>query len=325
MRLRIAIVGILGLCLALYLVRYVGIAEVAASAASIGWIGFVLLCLYSLLLFPILGFAWYVLSPELSRTGVRILIWGRMVRDSATDVLPFSQIGGIVLGARAAMLHGLPSALAFASTMVDITAEMLAQIAYMAIGFALLSAGAPRTSLAATVSKFVLIGLVLAVTAGALLILLQRRGHRLAATFAARLLPRALGSTAAVTDMLDAIYASRGRVALAAAIHLAAWIASAVTTWIAFRLTGAHVGFGAVVAIDSVVCAVRSAAVLIPNALGVQEAAYAFLAPLFGIAPPAALAVSLLKRARDIAVSVPILLTWQFTEGRRALARDPSG
>jgi len=321
-KLRIVIIGILGLCLALYLVRYVGVGDVAASAASIGWTGFAVLCLYSLLLFPLLGCAWYVLLPRLSSTGVGVVVWGRMVRDAATDVLPFSQIGGIVLGARAAILHGLPSATAFASTIVDITTEMLAQIAYMMIGFGILSASAPRTSLAASVSKFVLVGLVLAVASGALLILAQRRGHRLTAKLAERLLPRALASTTAVTDSLDAIYESRGRVALSSSIHLAAWIASAVTTWLAFRLTGVHVAFAPVIAIDSVVCAARSAAVVIPNALGVQEATYAFLAPLFGIAPPAALAVSLLKRARDIAVGVPILLIWQFAESRRALARQ---
>lgn len=312
----------MGLGLAFYLVAYVGVGAVAACAAAIGWSGFLLLCVYSLVLFPLLGAAWRVLSPGYTGGALRIFIWGRMVRDAATDVLPFSQIGGIVLGARAAVLKGLPSALAFASTIVDITAEMLAQIAYMALGFAILSARAPRTSLAASVSKFVLIGLVLAVAAGALLIALQRYGHRLTGKLAARLLPRALASTTAVVETLDAIYESRVRVALSCSIHLAAWIASTVTTWMAFGLIGVHIDFASVIAIDSVVCAVRSAAVLIPNALGVQEATYAFLAPLFGIAPPAALAVSLLKRARDIAVGVPILLIWQYTEGRRALARS---
>ena len=74
-------------------------------------------------------------------------------------------------------------------------------------------------------------------------------------------------------------------------------------------------------AIESLVCAARSAAAIVPNALGVQEAAYAVLAPLFGVGAEFGLAVSLLKRARDIAVGVPILLLWQFVEGHRALAR----
>ena len=104
------------------------------------------------------------------------------------------------------------------------------------------------------------------------------------------------------------------------ALHFAGWIASAIGTWIAFRLIGAPVDLAAVLAIESLVYATRSAAVLVPNALGVQEAAYAVLAPLFGVGAEFGLAVSLLKRARDIAVGVPILLIWQAVEGQRALA-----
>ena len=40
---------------------------------------------------------------------------------------------------------------------------------------------------------------------------------------------------------------------------------------------------------------------------------------LFGLPAPAALALSLLKRARDITLSVPILLIWQLAEGGHAL------
>jgi hypothetical protein len=67
---------------------------------------------------------------------------------------------------------------------------------------------------------------------------------------------------------------------------------------------------------------VRSVAVFVPTAFGVQEAAYALLAPLFGVAAEFGLAVSLLKRARDIALGVPILLIWHAAEGRRAIAKS---
>ena len=100
-------------------------------------------------------------------------------------------------------------------------------------------------------------------------------------------------------------------------------MASAIGAWIAFRLIGARVDLAAVMAIESLVYAARSAAAFIPNALGVQEAAYAVLAPLFGVGAEFGLAVSVLKRARDIAVGAPILLLWQAMEGRRALAGKP--
>jgi uncharacterized membrane protein YbhN (UPF0104 family) len=106
------------------------------------------------------------------------------------------------------------------------------------------------------------------------------------------------------------------------ALHLAAWIGNAAAVWLAFRLIGARIDFSSAIAIESIVYAIRSAAVFIPNALGVQEGAYILLGPLFGVAPDMAVAVSVLKRARDIAIGVPVLLMWQAAEGRRALSRS---
>jgi len=323
MKLRILIIAALGLALALYLVTYVGLGAVLSAAVTVGWGGFAILCLYALGLFLILGAAWYVLAPDSSATGLWVFVWARMVRDAAAEVLPFSQLGGIVLGARAAILHGVATPLAFASMIVDVTTELMAQIAYIALGVLLLSARAPRTSVAMSLTTVFVIGLVLAALAGGLFLALQRYGHRFTGKLVARLLPGAVASTAAVAARLDAIYRAPARVGFSAALHLAGWIASALGAWIAFRLIGAHVDLAAVMAIESLVYATRSAAAFIPNALGVQEAAYTVLAPLFGVGAEFGLAVSLLKRARDIAVGVPILLVWQAVEGRRALAARP--
>jgi putative membrane protein len=206
---------------------------------------------------------------------------------------------------------------------VDVTTEMLAQIAYIALGVVLLSARAPRTSVAVSLTTVFVIGLVLAAVVGGLFLALQRYGHRMTGKLIARLLPGAVAPAAAVAAQLDAIYRAPARVGLSSALHLAGWIASAIGTWIAFRLIGVRVELASVMAIESLVYATRSAAVFIPNALGVQEAAYTVLTPLFGVGAEFGLAVSLLKRARDIAVGVPILLIWQAVEGRRALAGRP--
>src|SRR2546430_11378298 len=148
MKLRLLIIAALGLALALYLVTYVGLGAVLAAAVRVGWSGFAILCLYAVGLFLILGAAWCVLAPDSSPTRLWVFVWARMVRDAAAEVLPFSQLGGIVLGARAAILHGVSTPLAFASMIVDVTTEMMAQTAYIALGVVLLSARAPRTPLA---------------------------------------------------------------------------------------------------------------------------------------------------------------------------------
>jgi hypothetical protein len=95
---------------------------------------------------------------------------------------------------------------------------------------------------------------------------------------------------------------------------------TALWSWLAIRLMGGHAGFVAIFAVEALLAAIRSAAFLVPNAIGVQEAAYALLGPLFGVAPPMALAVSLLRRARDIVLGVPLLLAWQLAEGGNALS-----
>ncbi len=328
MNLRVALVAATGLILALYVVIHIGVGAVLSAAAAVGWGGFAVLCLCALALSALLAVPWYILVPGASqrvRAAWRVFIWARAVREAATDVLPFSALGGLLLGARAAILHGVPASFAFASTIVDVTTEMLAQIAYLALGLALVGLRAPHTPAAASLTRFGWIGLVFAAAAGGALLAMQRRGHGFTRRIAARLLPRAIAGTAAVGNALDAIHASHARVALSAGLHFCAWIASAAATWLAFRLIGVRLDFVSVIAIESLVSAVKSAAALVPNALGAQEAAYALLTPLFGVGAPFGLAVSLLKRARDIAVGVPILLISQALEGRRALAGGTGG
>jgi putative membrane protein len=317
-KLRVVIVALLGLALAIYLLAYTGIGAVFSAAAAVGLGGFGLLCLYALALFVVLGCAWHVLLPESSLANLRVFLWARMVRDAATDVLPFSQLGGIVLGARAAILHGVPDAMVYASTIVDVTAEMLAQIAYVAVGILILDLSAPPTSFAQSLIKALLIGVVCAVAAAGIFLALQRHGHRVIEKITARVLPGALGRTMAVSTALDSIYRSRARVGASIVLHSAGWVASAIGVWIAFRLIGMRVELKSVLALESLVSAIRSTAVFIPHALGAQEAAYTVLSPLFGIGAEFGLAVSVLKRARDLAIGIPILLIWQAIEGRSA-------
>src|SRR5450631_4192392 len=234
---------------------------VFSAVAAVGWSGFALLCLYAFSLFFILGCAWYILLPESTLTGLRVFVWARMVRDAATDVLPFSQIGGIVLGTRAAIEHGVSQPLVYASTIVDVTTEMLAQIAYVALGVLILDLRTPPTSFAHSLIKGLLIGLVCAVAAAGVFLALQRHGHRMMEKFMVRVVPSALKRTATVSAALKSIYRSRARVGVSIAVHFVGWIASAIGAWIAFRLVGVRVDLESVLAIESLVCATRSAAV----------------------------------------------------------------
>ena len=60
---------------------------------------------------------------------------------------------------------------------------------------------------------------------------------------------------------------------------------------------------------------------LVPGALGVQEGALAVLGALFGVPLPAALALSLIRRGRDLALALPVLALWQARHGARIWTR----
>jgi putative membrane protein len=242
-----------------------------------------------------------------------------VVRDSASETLPLSQIGGFVIGTRAAILGGVAPATATASMVVDVTTELAAQLVYVCLGIALLGAWVGTTAVLPS-TGFLLAAGVVAVLATGGFFAVQRYGGGWVRVFAGRFLPQALGQTEAVTSELEAIYGVPWRVAASFVVHVLGWIATGTATWIAFRLLGAPVPLSAMIAVESLVYGLRSVAFAVPNAIGVQEAAYAAFAPVLGVGPEVALAVSILKRARDVAIGIPVLLVWQALEGSRAVA-----
>jgi uncharacterized membrane protein YbhN (UPF0104 family) len=117
------------------------------------------------------------------------------------------------------------------------------------------------------------------------------------------------------------IYDRPGRIAACVAMHLVCWFGTGIASWLAFHLLGSDLDLIGALAIEALLHALLAAAVLVPGYAGVQEAAYVAIGALFGQPPEMALGVSLLRRARDLAVGVPILLIWQFFELRKQRRR----
>lgn len=322
LRLRLVLVALLGVALIGYLLTHIGLRAVLSAAASIGPGGFCLLCVFAFVVFAVLGPAWYTLLPRATHPSLRVLIWARMVRDAASESLPFSQVGGMILGVRAAALFGMPTRLTVASMIVDVSTELIGQLLYIGFGLLLLVMRGAHSSAAAAIERSILFGLALAALAGIVFLAIQRRGLSwLSDRLAGRVFPASAAYMSGIAADLREIHRTPLRLVLSSCIHFSGWVAAAITTWVAFRLIGQRIDVGAVIALESLVYAVRSVAFFVPNALGVQEAAYTVLAPLVGIGPEYALAVSLLRRARDLTVGIPILLVYQLLESRRAIAR----
>lgn len=323
----VALAAILGLALATAVIGAFGLGSVLAALQKIGWRGFAALTAYSAFPFALLGTAWFVLMPGLPLRRWTVFVWARVLRDAATEVLPFSQVGGFVVGARAAILQGVAPLAAFSTTVVDVTTELIAQLGFTGLGVAMLAArlsGGGQSDHGGLIGASVL-GLALSAAGAAAFIAAQRRGMGLVEGLARRFLPGAVAGAGAFGRALNALYQRPWRLGAAVAIHLAAWVASAAGAWIALRLAGVAIGLPDVLAIEALVTAVRSAAFVAPMGVGVQEAAYALVGPIFGLPAEMSLALSLIKRARDLAIGLPALLIWQAFEGRRLVKGRTGG
>jgi uncharacterized membrane protein YbhN (UPF0104 family) len=80
--------------------------------------------------------------------------------------------------------------------------------------------------------------------------------------------------------------------------------------WLAFWLLGHPIGVAEAVMLESLGQAVRSLGFVLPGGLGAQESAIVAAGMMAGVAPDLALAVALIKRARELAYGVCGLIAW---------------
>jgi putative membrane protein len=120
-------------------------------------------------------------------------------------------------------------------------------------------------------------------------------------------------------DTVWRVYRRGTRLAGGFVLHVVCWVVGAGEVWLALKFLGHDVSWETALIIESLGQAIRSAAFVVPGALGVQEGGYVLLGAVFGIDPQISLALSLTKRVRDIVIGAPALLAWQVVEGQRLL------
>ena len=125
----------LSFLLLLILLTRLGPSAVLAALAHLGWLNFAIVLASGLVLTGCLAAGLFpLLSGEASAGRV---FAARQLRDSAGDILPFTQIGGIALGMRVLVLGGVAPARAIAAGVVDVTAELMAQSLFIFLGLGL--------------------------------------------------------------------------------------------------------------------------------------------------------------------------------------------
>ena len=303
-----------GLALSAGLVIWTGTDLVVSAVLSTGVWGVLAIALFNALPIAVCGLAWRALLEPAPRRSMQLMIWARFLRSSVSELVP---IGGELLAIRAMALQGVGTGAAGAATVVDLTLEFVSQIAFTALGLVLLVLDGRSDALA----FWSVIGLAVAVLTALAFLLVQRSGllqslerlpHRLAAHAPWARLPELVG----LHSEVHAIY-GRPRALMGGFLwHCLGWVAGAGEAWLALWLLDAPLGLSEVLILESLAFALRSAAFAVPAAVGVQEGGYVALGAIFGLGPEIGLALSLLKRAREVLLAVPALLAWKLVEIR---------
>jgi putative membrane protein len=275
--------------------------------------------LYSCATFLLMGGAWLATSGEpIKRLG--LFAWARLVREASSDLLPFSQLGGIAIGAMTVSARGVSTARVYASFVADLLTELVSQVLFTGLGVAILLQTSDARRLEGLPATLTVLGVVALMALTGLLVSAPSM-FSTAQRLALRVLPGSAGVMTDFADRLRTIYASRGRLAAALTLNFAAWTASALGAWLVMRSIDVDVSVWRIVALESLIFLLRSTAFMVPGGIGVQEAGYALLGPLIGLPLDAALALALVKRLRDLTIALPVLVVWQWIEVRGAFHR----
>lgn len=328
-RRRRRLAGWVGLLLGVGLLAFVASrSEIAEVASALRRGGFALLALA--LFYPLRlvahSEAWRLVFPADGRPGRPALMAGMWIAHSVNFLLPTATIGGDVVRGRVAILRGAPEANTVASLVADKTAHAASILALLALGLVLAAVqGAGRGLLWSLALATILLG------AGVAIFVRIQRSSGVSGLLDRwsggedGLFRRASVAVRHVEGELDEIYAKPRGFALAAASRVAGTVVMAAEVWAASRLLGTPLSVADAVTLKVVGVGVRGAAFFVWGGLGLQEGAYALLAPLTGLSPSGLVAVSLATRVRELVVAAPGVTAWLAGEGLRAARRPASG
>jgi putative membrane protein len=325
-KLGVIIGALAGLGVATGLILHFGWRQITDAALGAGWRGLAALIAIYFVCLLISALAWRAVILNAPRNAILASLWGRWLRESVGNLLALLPTAGEVVGARELTLHGVPRGMAGASTIVDLTTELVSQIVFTLFGLALFLIVYPGKGIGPSllaglsISAAVVAGFILAQRKG-LFDLLERLPERLDLKWAWKALPE----TESVQAGIHKLYRRRRRILTGAGLHLVGWIVGASEAWVGLWFMGHALLWSDALILESFAFVLRTAAFMVPSRLGVQEGGYVALGALFGLSPDIALGLSLLKRAREILTGVPCLIIWQGLEFRRLWSsRQPS-
>ncbi len=306
------------------MVAWFGAQSIGVEVLAAGWVVPITAALLVLQLY-LSAIAWRI-SLGVRKPGLSRFLRIRWIREAVNSLLPVAQLGGNLVGIRLLVQRRVGGVLAAAGTVLDLTVEVLTQFLFTLAGFIVLAVIDADRSWAPWVGGVLLSGalgvggFILAQHIG-LMRLVELLADRLAGMFPAL----AFGSAEGLHRELLRLQKNPLALLKACSLHLLAWALGTIEVWLALTAMGRQPSLAEAFVIESLGMAARSAGFAVPGALGVQEGGLILVCGLFGIPPDVAIALSMIKRLRELVVGIPGLIAWQLSEGKRVLRRKRQG
>jgi putative membrane protein len=314
--------GAVGVALAAWLLKSYGVRHILELLGHAGLFGVLAITAFHGLQMLASALGWRAIAARGSQDEpLRIYLLLRWIREGVNNLLPLAQIGGEVVAWNLLRQRGAKPAVAIAGTVADLTMEMVTQIVFTILGVLLLFVTGADVSSASIFASGLLIATLFMVG----LFVALRLGFAELIENALLRLGRLMGWAGAahiegLNQALMECYRKPRRVMRSGFWHLLSWLLGGLEVWLALKFLGQHVDLGTGLVIESLGQAAKALGFAIPGALGIQEGGYVMVCSAFGLPAELGIALSLMKRLREVILGVPALVAWQHFETRmRAL------
>ena len=305
----------IGLAAVVALVVFNDVAAIGRILLMAGWgLLFVVVVHLPLTLGAALGWRDLIEDPKVP--SLLKLFRMRWIKEAVNALLPVAQVGGEFVRARLLIQEGVSLRATAASCTVDVAAGIFSLFTYTLLGLAFFLLAPHDLKVAAIAERAIAAGGVIAVA----VVIAPRLGllklvEKLIQKIASGQDWAMLGDVSGLHEAVLSLYRQPKRLWRSAAWHLIAWMLGTVETFVAMTVLGLHPTLAEAFVIDSLGQGVRAAGFAVPGALGVQEGGYILICGLFGVGPDQALALSFVRRIRELALGLPGLIVWARMEG----------
>lgn len=252
---------------------------------------------------------WQVLLPPDRRPPLSFLFRVRLIKEAVNALLPVAQVGGDVVRAKLSVRNGLTLAEATASCVVDVLAGTVGLVLFVlaSLVVAMATLHDPRLAQAG----LALIGVVATIVLAAFLA--HKAGvHRRLGQFSQRWTAIA-SRVGELGEAFRGIGRQRANLFASWAWHMAAWVAGAFETYVSMWALGLNPTVLQALIVEGLAQTAKVVGFAIPGALGVQEGGYLLLGGALGLTSDQALALSLLRRLRELTLGGIGLVLWRAT------------